>query len=196
MRVHHNTLKKAKTFKIDLTIEDGEIVASKNGKRLASGLSGSLVLEQAIAALGMVSKSPQGRALKKVTVRKAKPVSEDEGDSDEEGEGADDDLGSDGEGPAASGSIVKPKYRKRYQPTKGTCGDELAYEMQEYLKVAENDAGEMRVDVALLRRFAQANDCWNAKYSKCNPGVARMSITNRLRAKLRKTPDYSIKWVK
>lgn len=190
MKVHHNTLKKAKSFKIVLTVEDGTIVATRDGKRLASGLSGSLVLEQAIAALSIASKSPQGRALKKVTARKAAVEDADEG--------ADDDLGGDDEGdesPAASGSIVKPKYRKRYQPTKGTCGDDLAYEMQEYLKVAENDAGEMRVDTDLLRRFAQANDCWDKKYSACNPGVARMSITNRLRAKLRKTPDYLVKWV-
>ena len=38
-----------------------------------------------------------------------------------------------------------------------------------------------------LKRFAKANGCWNDKYDKFpNPGLIRMNVVNRLRAKVRK----------
>lgn len=49
MRIHHATAAKAKKFQITLTVEDNEIVATgKGGVRLASGLQGNKVLEDAI----------------------------------------------------------------------------------------------------------------------------------------------------
>lgn len=51
MKIHHNTLKKAKSHKIDLRVEDGEVVAYKGEQRLAAGLQGNKVLEEAITKL-------------------------------------------------------------------------------------------------------------------------------------------------
>lgn len=49
MKIHHATRAKAAKFNIALTIEDNEVVAtSKAGVRLASGLQGNKVLEDAI----------------------------------------------------------------------------------------------------------------------------------------------------
>lgn len=49
MRIHHATIAKAKKFQITLTVEDNEVVATnKKGERLASGLQGNKVLEDAI----------------------------------------------------------------------------------------------------------------------------------------------------
>jgi hypothetical protein len=51
MKVHHNTAKKAKTHHIDLTVEDGEFVATHKTIRLASGMLANVVLQQAIDKL-------------------------------------------------------------------------------------------------------------------------------------------------
>lgn len=52
MRIHHATVAKAKKFQITLAVESNEIVAtSKTGTRLASGLQGNKVLEDAITKL-------------------------------------------------------------------------------------------------------------------------------------------------
>lgn len=48
MRIHHATATKAKKFGIILTVEDNEVVATKAGVRLAAGLQGNKVLEDAI----------------------------------------------------------------------------------------------------------------------------------------------------
>lgn len=63
--IHHNTLKKAAAHKIKLVQEDGEIVASRDGIMLATGLQGNKVLEAAIAKL--VEQHPVTKAIAKVT---------------------------------------------------------------------------------------------------------------------------------
>src|SRR4051812_3870034 len=79
MKVHHNTLKKAKAHGIVLTVEDNEIVASKDGVRLAAGLAGNVVLEQAIVKLGgeapKAKASKEPKAPKEPKPAKAKKVS-------------------------------------------------------------------------------------------------------------------------
>lgn len=225
MKIHHATAKKAKSFKIDLTVEDGTVVAVKNGVRLASGLSGSVVLEQAIVKLTTEGKVIQvataGVRAAKTSKAKAKKSSgphEDaaraegwkpvkDGGYKQAGVGGEDGGESDAanwrelcdeqsiEVEAESRSIVKAKYRALYRPNHNTNGDDLAQQLRDYLTY--DDDGEDRIDAALLKRFAVANECWVESYSSLkNVGMRRMNIANRLRAKLRKDPKYKIEWVK
>lgn len=49
MKIHHASIKKAAKFHITMSLEDNEVVATaKDGTRLASGLQGNKVLEDAI----------------------------------------------------------------------------------------------------------------------------------------------------
>ena len=202
MRIHHATLAKAKKFKITLTIEDNEVVATgPKGERLASGLQGNKVLEEAITKLtgkpakGAVPKKP---AVKTLRGTKPAPFVEDEDeDEDEEGgeqetdeieaEAADDSDADQGR------SIVKSKYKQLYKPHKDKSGDQLSFRINEHVSYEDDETGEMRVSLDALRRFAEANKCWVETYSRLrsrtggwNAGMARMNVANRLRAKLRK----------
>lgn len=48
-------------------------------------------------------------------------------------------------------------------------------------------------DAAKLKKFAQANDCWDAKYDALpSAGLRRMNVVNRLRAKVRK--GHQVVW--
>lgn len=231
IKIHHQTAKKAKAHQIELTVEDGEIVASQNGVRLAAGLAGNVVLQQALNRLGGDAvkeiKAPKAKAPKKakevsayeVAAREEgwKPVrkggfkqtdvdAEEGGTSDAETwaalcdeqdieiEGQDDAEGDDEEGETKS--IVKPKYRALYRPHKNTNGDGLAAQLRDYLTYEDDETGETRIDGALLKRFAVANGCWVESYSSLkNVGMRRMNCANRLRAKLRKDPEFKIDWV-
>lgn len=187
MKIHHNTLKKAKTHKIDLRVEDGEIVAYRGERRLASGMAGNVVLEVAIKLLaGDDAQDKPAKTTRKL--RKARD--EDEGAEDEVEEGLDDAEGEDG---GEERSIVKRKYRQQYKPFKHTNGDDLAMQLKKYLTIEAEDGSDM-IDIVLLKRFAQANECWDAKYGSLNPGQQRMNVGNRLRSKVRKGHD--IRWVK
>lgn len=226
MKIHHNTLKKAKANGITLTVEDNEIVASKGDVRLASNMSGTVALQTALdklagatplaAAPAKTKKAPKAKAERKSKKQSAAEVAARAegwrpvkgggfvtGKSGEDGEhcGAKNwrELCSEQEieveGEDGGRSIVKRKYRVLYRPNRNTNGDELAQLMREHLEY-QDEGGEMKIDVALLKRFAQANDCWVPVYAKLNAGQQRMNVGNRLRAKCRKDPDYKIKWVK
>lgn len=275
MRIHHNTAKKAKSFGITLVIEDNEVVASKNGTRLASGLQGNKVLEDAITkATGKPGKVATTRKIKDIpTATGLTLVSTEEtdthvvqnwiiltdgdtfayttrteiGDTECTGRGLDKqfklpdgsattareiigqaisgeiELTDDGEtvelgadeadeqdeddSDADQGrSIVKSKYKERYKPTKDKCGDELSFEINEFVTV-EDDAGEKKVSKKLLRAFAEANGCWVPAYGSLvsrtggwNAGMARMNVANRLRAKIRQAAkaetEFKVVWPK
>lgn len=98
-------------------------------------------------------------------------------------------------------SVVKPKYRSLYKkmPVKNTCSDDLVVQLREYLETEIlDDQGEFvrhGIDTEKLRRFAIYNGLWDEKYSRLNPGMQRMNVGNRLRAKQRKNPDWSPVWV-
>lgn len=91
-----------------------------------------------------------------------------------------------------SKSIVKAKYKAKYKPTKDKCGDELSFRIHDHVS-REDDAGELKVVLDLLRNFAKANECWVTAYASLrsrtgawNAGMARMNVANRLRARLRR----------
>lgn len=197
MRIHHATLAKAKKFQIVLTVEENEVVAtSKTGVRLASGLQGNKVLEDAITkATGHAAKSKgatkpnidkkaSAQLGRKVTKAQARLIAQEAAEEDGDAE-----LETDEE--AGTKSIVKSKYKERYKPTKHRCGDELGDKVTAHV-LRENDDGEMRIDVAALRKFSKANGVWVEGYASfksrtgaANTGMMRMNVLNRLRAKIR-----------
>lgn len=198
MKIHHNTAKKAKTHGITLVVEDGEIVASKGDVRLASGLSGSAVLETALDKLSGATPLGANPPKAKRASKPRKARDEDEDGDDADGEGVDDAEGDepgedDEEGSDEGKSIIKRKYKTKYKPFKMTNGDDLAQQLKEYLTY--DDGGVDRIDGELLKRFAIANECWVKEYVLLNPGQRRMNVGNRLRAKVRRD-GYEVKWVK
>lgn len=234
-KIHHNTAKKARAHKIDLIVEDNEIVASKSGVRLASGLQGNKVLEDAIAkliaqhpanqkiqAVKVAKLAPAAKPAKAPKAPKAKPsaaelaateegwkalrgggfIKKEEGEESENSEAASwtelcEEQGIEVE--SEGGSIIKSKYKAIYNQSavKGTCGDDLAARLREYLMV-DTEEGP-RVDKKLMKRFAEANGCWIAAYGSMKNGLVRMNVVNRLRAKVRKAAKagekFEIEWV-
>lgn len=80
------------------------------------------------------------------------------------------------------GSIIKAKYRDRYKKTGYSCGDDIAYELRAYTVILVD--GRSRVSLGRLREVAVTNHIWRDSYAALNPGQQRMTIGNRLRAKL------------
>jgi hypothetical protein len=70
---------------------------------------------------------------------------------------------------------VKPAYKREHQP------DELG----QHLSAATSD-DKGRVDVEKLQKLAEQHGVWDPRYARLNPGLVRMSVGNRLRAKVRK----------
>lgn len=198
MKIHHATRAKAAKFNITLTVEDGEIVATaKNGTRLASGLQGNKVLEDAITkATGKVAKgtpratktavevSPAEAAAKEAGWKKTRwgfrcdgeeapeattweDLCEEVGIELEEPEVEDE---ADDEEEGGNRSVVKAKYKAKYKPTKNRCGDELSHRMNEHCS-REDDDGEMRINLGALRKFAKANECWVEGYASLKSRV-------------------------
>src|SRR5712671_6280905 len=177
MKIHHNTAKKARKAGIELTIVENEIVASKNGATLASGLQGNIVLDQAIARLnGSLTGQPGSRAKLAAAFKGArglagsrKTAEDDEiEDNDEEIELGQDRSEDDDEDDRPEGaSIVKRKYKQIYRPHHMTCGDDLARDISEHVfETVEIDGKEVtRVSLAKLRKFAKANECWVEGYA-------------------------------
>jgi hypothetical protein len=88
---------------------------------------------------------------------------------------------------ATSGSIVTAEFRRRYREQGGSCGDELATKLTK--AVATADGG---IDLAKLKKLAERNGVWKANYARLNAGLARMSVSNRLRALVRN--GGNVKW--
>lgn len=238
MKIHHNTTKKAVTWKIDLKVEDNEIVAysKADGARLASGLQGNKVLEDAITKMtGKPAKgngekpaaktpktdkpktkapAPKKKLAKQSPKEKAcrdagwtgKPGafknSEAETESDADSwDALYIELVEADEIEALSGGGFKQKYKDKYKPFHGRCGDELGEKVTEHVT-----DGDGKTDRDGLERFAKANDCWKPEYGTLlnkfgswNAGSARASVVNRLRGKVRQAEkageEFKIKWV-
>ncbi len=231
MKIHHATRAKAAKFQITLSVEDNEVVATKGGVRLAAGLQGNKVLEDAITkATGKPAKGNSTKTAKPVKAPAAPAVAdkfetaakedgwkktrwgfrkdgeeapeattweelceEAEIDPDFDIDGvADDEDDDEDDGEEGGKSVVKAKYKAKYKPTKNRCGDELSHRMNEHCS-REDDAGDQRINLDALRKFAKANDCWVDSYASLksrtgtfNGGMAMMNVNNRLRAMLRR----------
>lgn len=189
IKLHHNTIKKAASHKIVLTVVEGEVVAStRDGVKLASGLMGNKVLDEAITKLGapIVEARAVAKAAKKKAPKKAKRVVEsDEGSEDEQEEGDEDDA------PEGKG-MIKAKYKKVYKPFKMTNGDDLNLLLAEHLKYKDEN-GKLRINQVKLVKFAKANDCWVDGYKHLNVGQQRLNVGNRLRARIKK--GHVVSWL-
>lgn len=205
-KIHHNTAKKAQAHGIALGVvntngfEQCAAVHVNTGRRLAVATDPKDALDLAIAAL----KDEQPKAPRKARAAKPRRVVEgagdegagDEGDGDaEDAEGlSDEELGLDDEDAEDdSHSVVKPKYRTKYRPHKMTNGDDLAQLIRkQFMTRKDPDTNKLLLDWPKFRAFAAANGCWQANYGRVNHGLARMSVVNRLRAKVRK--GHKIVW--
>lgn len=210
MKIHHQTAKKAAKFGIELVVVEGEIEARKDGRTLASHMLGNVALEQAISKMFNEAGTAAGWTLEGVTAnpvkvksarKPAKARDDDEGDDEQDDAKLDnvledDEPGDDGEAEEAEEgegkSIVKRKYKEKYRPFKMTCGDELVALTKKHL-LRDNEEGDTNISPVKLKKFAQANGCWDPRYATMNIGMQRMNIGNRLRAKVRRD-KHQIVW--
>jgi hypothetical protein len=79
---------------------------------------------------------------------------------------------------AAGQSVIKQKYRERYED--GSCGDGLARKLRKHL---ETKGGT--IDLGKLQQLAERNGVWVSRFASLNPGMARMVVANRLRKLVR-----------
>jgi hypothetical protein len=79
------------------------------------------------------------------------------------------------------GSIVKNKYKVTYKANGGHCGDRIAEELEEYVRVRVGS--QLRTSVERLKEVAKDNGLWLERYLGLNVGQLRMTIGNRLRVK-------------
>ncbi len=93
------------------------------------------------------------------------------------------------------------QYEARLSKPEGTAADAgpSASPIIQTLKPRkEPDALARRVsefDDAELKVFALKNGCWDDAYATLpNNGLRRMGVMNKLRAKLRREPEYEITW--
>jgi hypothetical protein len=179
--IHHNTLKRAVSMgAVVEQASDGTFVASKGSIAVSANTA-----KDALDLLALELK-PAKKAVKKpakAKVRKPRDDEEDDGEGDEgEDEATDDEEAEDEEGDK---SVVKAKYRQRYQPHKMTNGDDLAQRVRKNFMTLKGEDGKPRLDWSRFIKFAKANECWVEAYAKLNPGMQRMNVINKLRARRR-----------
>lgn len=84
-----------------------------------------------------------------------------------------------------SGVMVK-RYHDEYTANGGGNGDLLDETLRSELTTDDG------VDVIRLKGMAKTHDVWDARYEALNPGMARMNVANRLRAKIRKEGELDV----
>lgn len=183
--IHHATAKSAAKHGLEIrSTQAGAFDVFKGETNVASGETAKSALETALLVLGITKpkteRKPRAAKPKKTSKRKSRKSSDDE---DGEGEGDEDD--------GETKSVIKPKYRTKYQPHKMTNGDALANRLRKTFHV-KNEDGKDTVDWPRFIEFAKANEVWVPSYLKLNPGMRRMNVINRLRAKVRN--DHKIVW--
>lgn len=193
VRIHHATAAKARKVGVRLVIDDGDVVALKGDRELARGLQGNLVLDRAIGKLeaaGDIGVLVQREAKRRRRATRD-PVDEDFEGGDENGNDANDEVdaaeGEDEESDEPK-SVIKKKYKDRYKPHRNTCGDDLRKQIFQHISVLGegNKKGKRVIDKTKLRRFFNANGCWDPAYANLNVGMQSMNCSNRLRAKIRR----------
>jgi hypothetical protein len=88
-------------------------------------------------------------------------------------------------------SKVPVSYKQKYAALKAEGGDGksnndgFAQAFADLLTIRGVN-GKATCDVGMLREVADANDAWDAKYEKLNPGMQRMNVGNKLRARVKR----------
>jgi len=84
-------------------------------------------------------------------------------------------------------------YHDRYShnPHGPGSNDQLDCAMRELLSTpsAEGAKHKPKVDTNALFNTGRANSVWNSSWASLNPGMQRMNLANRLRARLRNNPE-------
>jgi hypothetical protein len=207
-KIHHATAKRAKSYGLTLDRVENEFVVYLDGGVLATHPSASVALDQAIKRMdgGVLDDQPPahqanavdtpvaenkpGRARKQKVARKQKDNQDEQKVEDDFEDNRDANEGEIDQEEDLPSSVVKAVYKARYRPFQQTCGDDLAMQLIDYL--APTDGSGERIDLNKLREFAEANGCWVGGYAHLNPGMQRMNVVNRLRAKVRK--GHEIVW--
>lgn len=77
-------------------------------------------------------------------------------------------------------------YHKLYTLNGGGNGDQMDQTLRATL------VSESGTDLELLQATAEANGVWNPDWASLNPGMQRMNLANRLRAKLRNDANAEV----
>ena len=210
VRLHHTQVKQAAKLGVTLTKGDMDVTASRDGQS-ASAPSAGLAIAALLRKLG-VSTADVMKAIKPAKkVAKIKKVSKAKGklkfrceaedckstkrESDGDGGFICSECGEDAsmDGDDEGKSVVKRKYKTAYKPNKNTCGDAVTKQVRtEFMTKKDPDTKKLLLDWSKFVRFAKNNDCWTDTYGQLNHGLARMSVVNRLRARINK--KLEIKW--
>jgi len=82
--------------------------------------------------------------------------------------------------------VMVLKYHTEYMNKGGGSGDDLDVALREaVLKPVKDAKNKFALDWNALEDIADRHDVWNPSYKDLNPGMARMNVSNRLRAMLR-----------
>ena len=90
-----------------------------------------------------------------------------------------------------SGVMVR-HYHETYTANGGGNADVLDLLLRDVLLVAEGEDGEPKLDLTKLKALAKRHDVWNDRYMALNPGMARMNVSNRLRALIRSEGEVNV----
>jgi hypothetical protein len=82
--------------------------------------------------------------------------------------------------------VMVMSYHIRYTANGGGCGDDLDQALRDLL------VNEEGTNLELLRAVADNHDVWVAKWNGLNPGMQRMNLANRLRARLRNEAEFEV----
>lgn len=197
-KIHHNTLKKAAKYGLEFKWDnDGKAwYLERQGHVFGIATDPKDALDLAILTLNdeqqvipMKPKRARAEAAKKAKAARRKARKP-----------AGDDMDEDGDEGTELRSVIKAKYRVKYQPHKMTCGDELAQKVRaKFMTVKDPDTGKPRLDFDRFVDFAKRNECWVEGYRSLrnrdgsrNNGMIRMNVLNRLRARVGKGEE--IRW--
>jgi len=184
--IHYATQKKADnlgfTFKFDGS--DYYVIYDKTGETVGTGRRPATALQSAIEyvatkgnGIGDIAKP------KKAKPTKAKPVDEDVEDIDDEDEEEDD------EEVEPRNRPFPGKYKELYKENQGKCGDEISLTLSAYVT-----DGKGKLDLNALVEVIAANNLIEkqSKWTACNGGLLRATVSNCLRGLVRKGTDVTI----
>ena len=190
MKIHHTQVKMAAKLGGTLAQSDNNpnVFIATLGAQTFLGQSPKEALDKLIAATSPAKAEKAPKPKKEKAPRKAKKgpkkrKSDDGGEEDGENEEAE-----------GKGSVVKAKYKKKYQPTHDTNGDEFT----EAFRAATVNDDEM-VDVNKLNHVARDNGLkimqWMHLKNRdggINVGMIRMNLGTVLRGRYRTGIDIKI----
>lgn len=90
------------------------------------------------------------------------------------------------------GNVIKPKYRPGYKVNNG-CGDNIQRELAAEFVVDNPETGKPQLLLKEFRAWAVKYGLWDAKYESLNPGMCRMNVGNKVRARIRNGEEIKVR---